>query len=148
ASSGQGTVTLQNGAVVGRLGTLAGGASTTVTIKTRVSRTGSLFNSANVTANEADPVTGNNSTSVTVTANAPGTFLFPQSVLTVGEGESAATIIVQQINKSDDPTSVHFATTDSNAVTNQDYTASSGQLDFADGQTTATLTVPILQDTL
>ena len=46
------------------------------------------------------------------------------------------------------PVSVNFATADGTATAGLDYTATSGVLNFAPGETTQTVTVPILNDTL
>ena len=43
--------------------------------------------------------------------------------------------------------SVNYATADGSATAGQDYTASSGTVTFADNQTTATIAVPITDDT-
>ena len=76
ASSTQGTCSQADGMVTCNLGTVAGGATVTVTIVIQPTQIGTLNNSATVTAAETDPNTSNNSASATtgVVPNLPGSY--------------------------------------------------------------------------
>src|SRR5262249_42554006 len=77
----------------------------------------------------------------------PGTLQFGTSAYTVNENQGTATITVTPTGGSDIPVSVNYATSDGTATAGSDYTASSGTLNFAVGETSKTFTVPIIDDT-
>jgi hypothetical protein len=62
------------------------------------------------------------------------------------EGAASATITVTRTGDTSGTVSVHYATRDGLAVAGVDYTASSGTLTFNPGDTSATFTVPLLDD--
>ena len=64
----------------------------------------------------------------------------------VPESAGHATITVQRVGGDDGDVSVRFATANGSAKAPDDYTAKSGRLRFADGQTTKTFSVPIVND--
>jgi chitinase len=69
--------------------------------------------------------------------------------ITVTNGASATTSGVFTVNlsaASGSPVTVNYTTADSSATAGSDYTATSGTLTFAPGQTSQTLTVPVLGD--
>ncbi|WP_435010256.1 hypothetical protein P12x_001507 [Tundrisphaera lichenicola] len=70
ASQG-GTPTVSGTLVTGNLGTIASGASATITIIVRPTVAATITNSANVSGNQYDPVPGNNSTSLSTIVTAP-----------------------------------------------------------------------------
>jgi uncharacterized repeat protein (TIGR01451 family) len=70
ASSSQGSCSQSGGMVTCDLGTLADGASATVTIKVTPQSPGEITNSASVESNEDDPAPGNNSDTEATTVNA------------------------------------------------------------------------------
>ena len=63
-----------------------------------------------------------------------------------GGGGATATFTVTLSAPSSQPVTVHFATADGTAVAGRDYTATSGALTFAPGQTQLQITVSILAD--
>jgi hypothetical protein len=77
----------------------------------------------------------------------PGQLQFGASNYTVSEGGGTATITVTRTGGSTGAVSVNYATSNGSATSGSDYTATSGTLSFADGQTSKSFTVPILQDT-
>jgi hypothetical protein len=69
-------------------------------------------------------------------------FQFSQSAFSASEGAGAAAITVTRSNRFG-AASVNFATSDGSAKTPGDYTATSGTLSFANGETSRTFTVPV-----
>ncbi|MEA3207025.1 MAG: hypothetical protein QOE70_82 [Chthoniobacter sp.] len=68
--------------------------------------------------------------------------------VTVNEGAGTATFTVTLSGPSGLDVSVDYATSDGTATDGADYTGTSGTLHFAPGETTRTITVSILNDTL
>ena len=70
------------------------------------------------------------------------------SDITVSEASAAATLTVTLSGASAQTVTVEYATANGTATAGSDYTAASGTLTFAPGQTTQTLLLPVLDDTL
>ncbi len=79
-------------------------------------------------------------------ASAPGSFRFSQATYATPEG-TVATITVERVNGTAGAVGVQYATGDGSAAAGSDYTAASGTLTFADGETSQTFTVQTTQDT-
>jgi len=67
-------------------------------------------------------------------------------VTTTSEAEEEVAITVNLSNSSSEPVTVDYTTADGSATAGSDYTATSGTLTFAPGETSETFTVPILAD--
>ncbi len=67
--------------------------------------------------------------------------------VSVNESAGSVDVTVTLSAPSPQPVSVNFATADISANANTDYSAVSGTLDFAVGQDTRTITIPIIDDT-
>ena len=81
-------------------------------------------------------------------APGPGELRFSSFNPTVGENDDSIAIDVERAGGLTGAVSVHYSTVDGSATTGEDYTASSGTLSWADGDTTSrTITVAILPDT-
>ncbi len=78
----------------------------------------------------------------------PGMLQFTATAFTVNEGSATATLSVQRIGGSDGTVTVDFSTSDGTATSGLDYAASSGTLTFAGGQTSQSVVVPIVNDSL
>lgn len=76
----------------------------------------------------------------------PGLLQFDSTSYSVDENQGKATITVTRTGGSAGAVAVDYATSDGTAFASSDYTAASGTLTFADGQTSATFTVPIIDD--
>ena len=63
-----------------------------------------------------------------------------------GDGTNTVTFTVTLSNASNLPVTVAYATANGTALAGSDYVAQNGTLTFAPGQTTATITVTILDD--
>ena len=72
---------------------------------------------------------------------------FVDNGITIGEGIGAATLTVELDEASTGTVTVDYATSDSTAKAGDDYTATSGTLTFTSGQTSKTITIPIVNDT-
>ena len=78
----------------------------------------------------------------------PGLFQFNVSAPTVDETAGTATFTVDRVLGNIGEVSVDYSVLGGTATAGEDFTPVSGTLLFADQQTTATFTVPILDDTL
>lgn len=77
---------------------------------------------------------------------ATGSIQFTVSALAVIEDLPLMTVTVERVGGSNGSVSVEFATADGTAIAGQDYTATTGTLNFASGETSKSFTVPILDD--
>jgi hypothetical protein len=78
-----------------------------------------------------------------------GSFRFASDPnVNVAEGAGSLVLAVSRVNGSIGSASVNYATANGTAVAGSDYTAASGTLSFADGETQKTITIPIVQDTI
>ena len=77
---------------------------------------------------------------------APGVIGMATSAITMDEADSQVTINVQRTDGSSGTVTVAYTTADGTAVAGQDYTAQSGVLTLNDGETIASITVPIIDD--
>jgi subtilisin-like proprotein convertase family protein len=78
----------------------------------------------------------------------PGLLQFSTATSSVGEAGGSATITVTRSDDGDGLVLVDYATTGGTGTAGKDYTATSGTLSFGPGVTSATFTVPILDDNL
>ena len=82
-----------------------------------------------------------------VLENQAGELAFTQATFTVDEAQESASISVSRSNGSVDPVSVDYVTADNTAQAGLDYTASSGTLQWADGDLSPkTIEISILDD--
>lgn len=90
------------------------------------------------------------SATVSIAANdqapAPGTLQWSAANFAVTEGTANVTLTVNRVAGSSGTVTVNYATNDGSANAGADYTAASASLSFADGETTRTITVAILDD--
>ena len=105
------------------------------------------FISATATTNSPElSAAGTSEFSAPVIIASPGAFRFVSATYTTGE-DANATITVERVGGSAGLVSVQYATSDGSAVQGSDYNATQGTLNFADGQSTATFSVSIVNDT-
>jgi CSLREA domain-containing protein len=81
-----------------------------------------------------------------VSAEPPGSLQFSASTYSVNEGAGTATITVTRTGGTGGTVSVQAATTGGSATPGSDYGLTVATLTFAPGQSTATFTVPIVDD--
>ncbi|BAU12498.1 PA14 domain-containing protein [Leptolyngbya sp. NIES-3755] len=84
--------------------------------------------------------------SAAVVAN-PGTIVMGTNAVTVNEDSGTATVRIDRVNGSDGIATVRYTTADGSALAGSDYTTTAGILTFAAGETTKTVTIPIVNDT-
>jgi hypothetical protein len=157
--SSSGTVTVQyatsNGsAMVGTDYSAAAGGLTFASGVTTQTFTVPIVNDSAIESTETidlslfDPVgatLGSPSTAVlsVVDNDLPGTFALGAAAYSVSEGAGAATITVVRTGGSAAGATVQYATSDGTALAGVHYTATSGTLSLAAGQTSRTFTVPV-----
>lgn len=152
ASVPQGTCT-STGRDLACVTALANGAQTDATIVLTPTAAGQYSLPLTVTATEPDPSAANNSTTITTTVTAPpvpvpGTLALTQPALTVGESAGTLTVRVARTGGTDGAVGVAYATANGTATAGSDYTATSGTLSWAAGETgEKTFQVPIASDT-
>ena len=148
AISTQGTVTLSSaGTVSGDLLSLAPNASATVTIFVTPTILETATDTATVTPFETDTNTANNTASASATViNLSGTLQLDSSFVSVPENGGSVTLTVDRLDGNLGAVSVNYATSNGTGVAGVNYVATSGSVTFADGQTTATITIPVIDD--
>lgn len=84
---------------------------------------------------------------VTITDFEPGSVQFSAAATQVQEDQGPLVITVTRTGGSSGPLTVNFATSNGSATAGSDYTATSGQVTFADGDTAPkTISIPITND--
>ncbi|WP_321528486.1 Calx-beta domain-containing protein [Sedimenticola selenatireducens] len=78
----------------------------------------------------------------------PGALAFSASAYSVDENVATLNVTVTRSGGSAGAVSVDYATSDGTAIAGQDYQATSGTLDFADGETSQSFSVVVLDDAL
>jgi hypothetical protein len=89
----------------------------------------------------------NKISTVTITNDdAPGSLQFATATASVPENAGQAAIVVNRVNGATGPVSVYYTTSNGTALTGTDYTITLGTLNFAEGETSKTILVPILDN--
>jgi hypothetical protein len=99
-----------------------------------------------ITATATDPNGNTSEFSAADPTGATGSVQFSLSSFAVIEDVGTATITVQRTGGASGALSVQYQTTDGTATAGQDYTAASGTLNFANGETSKTIQIPITDD--
>ncbi len=95
---------------------------------------------------EAGIVSGIGVVTINGTLNSPGVLAFDPASVTVDEDAGVASLTVSRTDGSVGPVSVTYATVAGTAAETSDFSSASGTLQFADGETSKTLVVPIIND--
>jgi len=147
ARPSQGAVAPSGTSVAGDLGTLAPGASATVTIVVTPTAVATLTETSSVSSDSFDNNPANNTGSATVTAtNQPGTIEIASPTSSVPENAGSVTLTLNRVNGTLGTVTVAFSTSASTALPGVNFTQTSGTATFVDGQSTATITIPVLDD--
>ena len=75
-----------------------------------------------------------------------GSFQFSQANYTINESQASATITITRTGMTAGSATIHYATSNGTATAGSDYTATSGDVTFASGETSKTFTVAIIND--
>jgi len=94
-------------------------------------------------------VLGQDTATLTIIDNEiPGEFDFSQPTLAVDEGVGTVTLTVNRLGGSFGTASVDFRTDNGDAIAGQDFVPATGTLTFANGETSKTIDIQIIDDTL
>ena len=147
-ASSQGSVVRNSSTTVaGNLGTLASGATATITIIVRPGSLGTATNTASVTSDNIDTDDTNNTASRGVgVINLPGSIQFGAPAFSVPENAGGVTLTLVRVGGTLGTVTAHYATSDYTALSGVNYVASSGTVTFGPGQSTATITIRVLDD--
>jgi hypothetical protein len=99
-----------------------------------------------ISATTTDPTGNTSEFSACDAANAAGSVQFSSAAYSVLEDIGNATITLVRSGGSKGTVSVNYSTADVTATAGSDYTAASGAVVFADGETSKTFSVPIAND--
>src|SRR5438270_1510802 len=113
-----------------------------------ISASAALAGGTVVTATAADADGNTSEFSTCAPVVAAGNFVLSNAAFTVSEGAGNVIITVNRTNGALGAASVNYATADRSATAGSDYTATSGTLAFADGETSKAFTVPIIDDAI
>jgi hypothetical protein len=105
--------------------------------------TGNFFT---VTATDPSNNTSEFSQCKSSAAATAGTLQFGANFLNVSEGAGTVNAVVTRTGGSTGPVSATYTTSDDTATAGSDYTAKTGQVDFADGQTSKQISINITND--
>jgi uncharacterized repeat protein (TIGR01451 family) len=147
-SVSQGTVTRDGSGLAAAFGLLPVNGQATLTVTGVAGIDQPLFSSAGVSGGISDPDTSNNFANDTVTV-LPGAGLlrFELPNVTVNESGGLAFLNVLRTGGSTGALTVQYATSNLTAVAGSDYTAATGALTFANGETLKQFAVTIRNDT-
>ncbi len=142
------TFQVQAGVLVAGLGSLAAGASTTLTLILKPMVVGPAIWTASVSGDEYDLTSANNRASVNVAiAESPGVLQFAGPSTIVNDTVGFASIPVVRSLGTLGTVTVHYQTLAGGTATpGVNYQPTSGTLTFAQGQSSGTILVPIIDD--
>jgi parallel beta-helix repeat protein len=78
----------------------------------------------------------------------PGVLSFASAIISASENAGCVVVAVHRTDGNSGEVTVHYTTVGGTATPGVDYTPTSGTLTFADGETTKTFCVPVLNDSL
>jgi hypothetical protein len=101
-----------------------------------------------VAATATDPFGNTSEFSACRTVTGAGTFVFSGSTNAVNEGAGSLIVAVSRTNGTVGTASVNYATANGTATAGSDYTATSGTLSFAAGESSKSFSIPITNDAI
>ncbi|MCI0746263.1 MAG: putative Ig domain-containing protein [Verrucomicrobia subdivision 3 bacterium] len=150
ATSSQGSCSRSNAIVTCSFGNLGIGASASASIIISPPVSGTITNTATVTAQQTDPLSGNNvARAVTTITPSPPTISINDVAIAELSVVSTNAVFTVSLSRSNDQTvAVNYATANGTAVSGSDYISDSGLLSFPPGTTNRTISVTVNGDTL
>ncbi len=151
ASATQGTCRLLGGrSLACQVGALAPGGSVQVSVVVTPTAAGLITNRASVSADQLEQTLSDNTAaeSTTVAAASSGQVQFSHSAYAAQESSGTVAITVTRTGSSSGAVTVNYAAAGGTATAGSDYGVVSGTLAFADGETSRTFTVTLLDDAL
>jgi uncharacterized repeat protein (TIGR01451 family) len=146
-SPSQGTCSMTGTQLMAYLGSLDSGARASVTVVVTASAPGIITQSATVTSAENQLDSARTSATATVNVQeSAGVLQFSATNYAVPETAGFAALNVTRIDGTKGPVTVQFQTSALNATPGLDFTPAFGTLSLADGQSSATIIVPVLSD--
>jgi uncharacterized repeat protein (TIGR01451 family) len=147
SSPSQGSPTLVAGQFLAQLGSLAPGASATVTVSELATTPGLYTMTASLSQAEFNVnVPGGSATAAAQVVESPGMIEFGAGSYEVTDQSGVATISVVRLFGASGTIAVHYQTSPINATPGLDFTPTSGTLTLGPGQWTASIQVPVLDD--
>ena len=148
SSATQGFTGLAGGVLSAALGTIPVNTFATVFVTLIPTATGAVKDTATAfSATNYDPNPTNNLTVLTETAaNFPGTFQLSAANYAGGENAGTIPITIQRLNGTLGAIDVSYTTGGGTAVAGVNYTATSGVIQFAAGDTSKTVFIPVKDD--
>ncbi|RYX84047.1 hypothetical protein EON83_11950 [bacterium] len=151
-----GTATIADNDYIATSGTLSfapGDHSKTITVKVIGDTTIEPNETLSLVLTNPQNLTLSNTTATGTIINddTPPTFsnlAFTELTKSVSEAAGSVTLTVRRTTGTDRVATINYATVNGTATAGADFTATSGTLTFAIGQTTANIVVPIINDTL
>jgi uncharacterized repeat protein (TIGR01451 family) len=141
--------TATDAAVICQVGNLGVGSSSMVTVTVSPFTTGSLFNTAQVVADQTDPNTGNNIQTTATSATAyPVASVASISTVEGNSGSHPVTFTITLSVPSSQTVTLNYATSDGTAMAPSDYQPASGTVTFPPGTTAQGVTVQVNGDLL
>ncbi len=151
ASATQGACRLLGGRTLAcQVGALPPGGSVQVSVVVTPTAAGLITNRASVSADQMEQTLSDNTAveSTAVAAAGGGQVQFSHSAYAAQESSGAVAITVTRTGGSSGAATVNYAAAGGAATPGSDYSVVSGTLAFADGQTSRTFTVTLLDDAL
>jgi uncharacterized repeat protein (TIGR01451 family) len=147
ATSGVGVVNEANGTVLVTISSLGVLETDTVNIFVVPTQIATLTATATGASANFDPNAANDTATSTVAAtNTPGTFALSASSYQVAENGGSVAITITRTNGTLGPVTVDYTTIDGTAKSGINYQGSTSGIVFADGETSATITIPVIDD--
>jgi parallel beta-helix repeat protein len=101
-----------------------------------------------ITATATDAANNTSEFSACASVQGPGVFSFSSSGASVSEGSGSVTLTVLRTGGTIGAATLNYATASGTATAGSDFTSTSGTLSFADGESSKTITIPILEDNI
>ena len=147
SQTSQGFTGLGNGVLSAALGTLAPNSFATVFVTLIPTAIGVEKATATAFSSNFDPNAANNVASVTTTSNNfPGTFQLASANYAGGENAGTIPVTINRLDGTLGAITVNYTTVAGTAKAGVNYTTTAGTVVFANGQTSATINVPVTDD--